>query len=1406
MRMHVSKLFRKPIAVLAAVLLLAGSLNLTILLASAEDEAYKVSLTNIMDRTADDDLEGDNYLDYLVSQENVKPSTNSPNFNGNQAFVASATGVGTLVFKFDAGEGNVLKDATVSWCGRAISNNSNYVNVYLSVSPDDGWFLLDSIRGDGANGTVNNNYNSPSSTDIGIMLGNGVQTFYIKAELNRAGMESWTSFSNLTVEATKAAAGGEPSTRPTTLQVDGIEGDSLTLKKMDSLSFSAAVWPLMAEDRSFSVAVEDPSVVSLTGDNGSYTLNALKDGSTNLTITVNGNTELNRTIRITVSGTKVLHQDYPFLGVPAKTGNTSGGAAQITLLGSYGLTGFKANDYIVHEDIDFTALFGTDGGTAVALKLGWPSAKGTTASWDIYADEISDNGYLTTVTADPWGDSDSDTYGQFAVGSFNRPLTGVHDIYIVSRGEGCNLFNAVYHNFVSNGYTGGFDQSFGAIYNPDYSWLGDVVAYRGLIYDVAGPLRSNNGATDRPAEVVWRLDAADGKVLDTLKLSASARNIKGTGQNLADIQFSVSTDDRQTWHTVYTFDKEANANGMDNGQNPETINIEVTADDYVKGQETVYVKYTLIGYAAGVSWHDTARVKAEATDVTPGGGDVAVTDIDVSATPAITWEEGVGSLRLRAGDEATLTVTVLPVNATDKTVAVTSSDSSVLYVQDNGDGTYTLFADAEGNAVLTVTSGDVTKTVNVQIRPPIVSVELEIDPSLNENVEIVDDGVGFETDDGGSEPCAWTGEFGLGYTTPGDYVKFSGVDFSVFGEEGPQYLQLIASNYSGETTNKVWHVYIDAIEEDNKIATFTVMPLNGWDYKQTVTAVCTQTVTGVHDVYLVCEVGGSAWTLVFTNNDELTAVSYDLPFTTTFQTSETAWLNYVISMNGLNFDGALTAASAGTNYGESDESKLVVNGSMTLKFTAPKGSSLKNVTLQYDGRSILSPQNDANCLLPGRVEFYISTDGEEYTLFETMEDYQGGARSISLAEYTDEMDTFYIRIDVTRTSGMASWTQLTSLSVTTEMGDIQLDIPVVTPEPEGLTIPFETSFDTDEWREGVYARTEGLDVQQTVDANGFDVSCLYPTTTQNYEGIIFKFIPETNQPLDNLVLQLRGRAVGASLLSAAVSTDLENWKTAISLSEPTITDEDYDSLKLYVETFEEAADVLYIRLIFNSTGSSEGFINYSEISYLSVSCNEMDASVSNVPFNTTFSTSRSQLNSWLRRVVDMHGLFIYTGASEVTMNPAANQSGSITLRFNSGEEAFETLYAVLNGKATEGSSILISASTNGKDFSEMAYINEEVNENAVSSTYDHLVDLSSLAFGNDSVWLKLDLTATANAGNCFVNYLSVSMDDDTDAPAPDNRPDDSDDIPNTGVAAGTGALLTAAAAGIAVATARKKRR
>ena len=121
------------------------------------------------------------------------------------------------------------------------------------------------------------------------------------------------------------------------------------------------------------------------------------------------------------------------------------------------------------------------------------------------------------------------------------------------------------------------------------------------------------------------------------------------------------------------------------------------------------------------------------TAVGVGAASITATAGDKNASCAVVVKEAVievtsvtldkTSLSLEEGQTETLAATVLPENATDKTVTWSSSDAAVATV---ADGVVT--AVAEGTAVITAKAGDKTATCQVSVRKkeiPVTSVSLD---------------------------------------------------------------------------------------------------------------------------------------------------------------------------------------------------------------------------------------------------------------------------------------------------------------------------------------------------------------------------------------------------------------------------------------------------------------------------------------------------------------------------------------------------------------------------------------------------------------------------------------------------------------------------------------------------------
>ena len=108
------------------------------------------------------------------------------------------------------------------------------------------------------------------------------------------------------------------------------------------------------------------------------------------------------------------------------------------------------------------------------------------------------------------------------------------------------------------------------------------------------------------------------------------------------------------------------------------------------------------------------QIKEGNADITAKAGDKTAT-CSVSVRPKHVAVTGVGisqrNLQMEIGETQTLTITVLPANATDKSVSWKSSNSSVATVSSSGEVT----AKSAGSATITVTTKDGGKTATCSV-------------------------------------------------------------------------------------------------------------------------------------------------------------------------------------------------------------------------------------------------------------------------------------------------------------------------------------------------------------------------------------------------------------------------------------------------------------------------------------------------------------------------------------------------------------------------------------------------------------------------------------------------------------------------------------------------------------------
>lgn len=114
----------------------------------------------------------------------------------------------------------------------------------------------------------------------------------------------------------------------------------------------------------------------------------------------------------------------------------------------------------------------------------------------------------------------------------------------------------------------------------------------------------------------------------------------------------------------------------------------------------------------------TAVGEGEATITAKAGDKTAECKVTVKRVPVTSVSLDITTLELTEGESATLTATVNPDNATDKTVTWTTSDSSIATVDANGKVT----AVKEGSATITANAGGKSATCSVTVNKKVVAV------------------------------------------------------------------------------------------------------------------------------------------------------------------------------------------------------------------------------------------------------------------------------------------------------------------------------------------------------------------------------------------------------------------------------------------------------------------------------------------------------------------------------------------------------------------------------------------------------------------------------------------------------------------------------------------------------------
>ncbi len=139
----------------------------------------------------------------------------------------------------------------------------------------------------------------------------------------------------------------------------------------------------------------------------------------------------------------------------------------------------------------------------------------------------------------------------------------------------------------------------------------------------------------------------------------------------------------------------------------------------------MYFRQQLLDFKATSNFGYNLDARITATITAKAGDKTATCAITVVATPVTSITLDKTSASLKAGETVTLTATVNPSDATDKTVTWSTSDATVATVKDG-----VVTAIKVGSATITAQAGDKTATCAVTVKP---TVQGDIEPITEED-------------------------------------------------------------------------------------------------------------------------------------------------------------------------------------------------------------------------------------------------------------------------------------------------------------------------------------------------------------------------------------------------------------------------------------------------------------------------------------------------------------------------------------------------------------------------------------------------------------------------------------------------------------------------------------------------
>lgn len=530
--------------------------------------------------------------------------------------------------------------------------------------------------------------------------------------------------------------------------------------------------------------------------------------------------------------------------------------------------------------------------------------------------------------------------------------------------------------------------------------LGSDADYIVDSYNIQGSTRNDLGGSiimpltkNTLSYATFKFAPGEGKVFTEAAISWSGRGIQNAG-NYVNVYYSDSVNGEWIYFDgVGHVDSGYTSNS--NIGKPGSIDLTPIIGD---GLDAVYVKVELYSNYQYCNWAalKTLAVTGKYTD---GTKDAEINDYVFSSKLG-------GDIYV--GDVQTATVTTNPfwLDAGEMTA---TSNSDILDVAVDGN-TITATATGIGAATLTVNVGDETYTYDYNIAASWINDDYDETVTVTTANQV--DASKFYEFENISAPFA---------KEAGAAVKLSAVSFADFMDAGSNFVKANVSwGATGEGAAS-FDVYVDSIEDANKIATLYATPYGGSVTKQVANSYLAKVITGeTRDIYVVFNTPGSALHDITFGN---MGGSYDGANTVLYGKSSQLWDVNMINYHGLRALGYAYALQS--NAANSDEAATIV-----YRVDAADGKYLTGLTYGIDGRAITGSAS----VVAGHFNVYTSTDLANWTQVGV---HTGGGNVQGTVDFSNTVDsvngaeTVYVKVIINCYANFgSSWTMIQGMTFT----------------------------------------------------------------------------------------------------------------------------------------------------------------------------------------------------------------------------------------------------------------------------------------------------------------------------------------------------------------------------------------